>query len=360
MKRNMLCCFMISIFISLFADTTLLFNVGEFSNKSFPATQKCEIKTDELGRIIYIKNEKENWYSSVLYDKFAHFTVNFADDRVLEIDMGNFDIHIDTDSFRINRTVGKTDFKYEFKKNILICSNATKNEIEEYYICRDSGENYELSKCYFFCTLRDLGYDSDIPYFIDTDFNYLYSKKAIAKLKSKDKSINLLNAKVLITEGIYSLVPFLLLDSNVVSVPDFYNASSELKEKNAFYKAENLRTVEGLPWASANGYGIGDKIFIRTPTLYSIKLAIYNGFQSDSKKYLYKANSRAKKIRIKSLESEKSIEILLKDIPNEQYIDLSSLDIAYNVFTNLEITILEVYPGDKYKDLCIQAIIPVY
>ena len=205
-----------------------------------------------------------------------------------------------------------------------------------------------------------MGYDSDIPYFIDTDFNYLYSKKAIAKLKSKDKSINLLNAKVLITEGIYSLVPFLLLDSNVVSVPDFYNASSELKEKNAFYKAENLRTVEGLPWASANGYGIGDKIFIRTPTLYSIKLAIYNGFQSDSKKYLYKANSRAKKIRIKSLESEKSIEILLKDIPNEQYIDLSSLDIAYNVFTNLEITILEVYPGDKYKDLCIQAIIPVY
>ena len=152
----------------------------------------------------------------------------------------------------------------------------------------------------------------------------------------------------------------MILDEKIISTPKSYKATSELREKNAFYAAENLRTVSGLPWASANGYGIEDKITIELPRHCLLKLDFYNGYQSETRKDLYKANSRAKKIRIKSLESGNSIEVTLKDTPEKQTIPISELDLCYNIYTNLEITILEVYPGDKYKDLCIQAIIPEY
>ena len=91
-----------------------------------------------------------------------------------------------------------------------------------------------------------------------------------------------------------------------------------------------------------------------------MQLAFYNGFQSENRPDLYKANSRAKKIRIKNLETGSSKDFSLKDSMEMQIISLLDLNIWSNVNTNLEITILEVYPGEKYKDLCIQAIIPVY
>ena len=91
-----------------------------------------------------------------------------------------------------------------------------------------------------------------------------------------------------------------------------------------------------------------------------MKLAFYNGYQSDSRPDLYKANSRVKKIRIKNLESGNTTELMLKDTSDMQEININSLIMSYNEYISLEITILEVYPGDKYKDLCIQAIIPIY
>ena len=360
MKKIIASIFMFSLFIYLYAENTLLFEVGEFSDKMFPDSQKCEIKTDELGRIIRLKYEKENSYSSITYDESAHIIVHFADGSLRELNIENLNFHVDNDSFCINRFFDTTEYKYEFKNQLLICFDVTKNEIKEYYICRESDDNYELCLCRYVCSLRDSGYDSDALIFDSQGYNYIYSKKEINNLKSKDKSINLLNAKILIAEGIFSLVPFILINDSVVTTPDYYKASSELKEKTAFYEAENLRTLDGLPWASNNGYGINDKIFIKTPSLYNMKLAIYNGYQSKTRKDLYKANSRAKKIKIRNLETGNFIEINLIDTPAVQNISLEKLDVSYNVYTTLEITILEVYPGDKYKDLCIQAIIPVY
>ena len=137
-----------------------------------------------------------------------------------------------------------------------------------------------------------------------------------------------------------------------------YKASSYLIEGKTLYKPDNLSSTEGLPWASANGYGINDTIQILIPACNVKQLNFYNGFQSKEKPHLYNANSRAKKISIKCLNTNKSIYINLKDSNEKQIIDLKSLGISYNTYVTLEITILEVYPGEKYKDLCIQAIIP--
>ena len=75
---------------------------------------------------------------------------------------------------------------------------------------------------------------------------------------------------------------------------------------------------------------------------------------------MFLSNSRAKKIEIKCLQTNKIIKTELKDIRDKQIIDLSDLRIQKDSCIDIEIKILEVYPGEKYKDLCIQAIIPVY
>lgn len=139
-----------------------------------------------------------------------------------------------------------------------------------------------------------------------------------------------------------------------------YSASSFLIEGKTKYCPENLASQKGLPWASANGYGINDTIQIKIPSYKNQKLSFYNGFQSESRKDLFLANSRAKKIEIKCLQTNKIIKTELKDIRDKQIIDLSDLLIKNGSCIDLEIKIIEVYPGDKYKDLCIQAIIPVY
>lgn len=140
----------------------------------------------------------------------------------------------------------------------------------------------------------------------------------------------------------------------------YYEASSYLIEGKTVYKPENLSSIDGLPWATANGYGIGDTIRIRTKYYDHFELAFYNGFQSKKRPDLYNANSRAKRVRIKNSENGKFIEVTLKDFDGKQSISIEKLYILQKSIINLEITILDVYPGEKYKDLCIQAIIPVY
>ncbi len=137
-----------------------------------------------------------------------------------------------------------------------------------------------------------------------------------------------------------------------------YNSNSFLKESNAVYSAQNLSTLEGLPWASGNGYGIGDIITIKLPVRSTEQLILYNGFQSKEKPYLYEQNSRVKKISITHKELNKKIEYIFNDSLEKQEIDISNFLDNYGTEATLQIQILEVYPGSKYKDLCIQAILP--
>ncbi len=64
-----------------------------------------------------------------------------------------------------------------------------------------------------------------------------------------------------------SVLPFLLLFSEFESYEKIntivsYDATSFLIENNSIYSADNLNQVNGLPWASSNGYGIGDVLSI--------------------------------------------------------------------------------------------------
>ena len=193
---------------------------------------------------------------------------------------------------------------------------------------------------------------------------YLFSTSKQIHYKVAEKygdvfSVSLLeNNKIQYNDGNNSLIQFdysAWIDQAVA-----YTSSSFLIEGTIIYGPDNLSSKRGIPWASANGYGIGDKINIEIPRSYTVKLGFYNGFQSDTRPDLYKANSRAKKVEIRCLETNEKIQVELNDSKEKQIVDLKKLDMKYNTDVNLEITILEVYPGEKYKDLCIQAIIPEY
>lgn len=191
---------------------------------------------------------------------------------------------------------------------------------------------------------------------------YLFSTSKQEHYKIAEKygdtfSIELLeNNKVQYSDKNGDIIEF---DYSQWVIPNtFYTASSFLREGKTQYSPGNLAYVEGLPWASANGYGINESIQIETTFFNKLQLKFYNGFQSKNRPDLYSANSRAKKIKIVNLENGNTQDFFIKDTSSVQIISLSELNINQNSFVKLELTILEVYPGEKYKDLCIQAIIP--
>jgi hypothetical protein len=122
------------------------------------------------------------------------------------------------------------------------------------------------------------------------------------------------------------------------------SASSELKEGNTVYSTYNLDDKTDICWATRNG--IGERIILERNGLgYRGGLYIATGFVSMSRPHLYKQNSRPKRIRI-SAEGEELRVVELKDTYHLQYIG----DIPY---TDVFIDILEVYPGSRFNDTCI-------
>ena len=158
-----------------------------------------------------------------------------------------------------------------------------------------------------------------------------------------------------------SFLPFILLFSEVKPFEKknsivSYESKSYLIEKDAVYSAENLRTTAGLPWASSNGYGIGDVINLTIDINANLNLTFYNGFQSE-KEYLYNQNSRVKKIEITNKDTNKKQTFDLQDTKEKQTFTIQNITDTSNHVGRFSIKILEVYPGTKYKDLCIQSIL---
>jgi hypothetical protein len=73
---------------------------------------------------------------------------------------------------------------------------------------------------------------------------------------------------------------------------------------------------------------------------------------------LYAENSRVKEIEVTYREIGMHKTVTLLDTPEVQTIEIS--DILNNVgeTATIDIKIISVYPGEKYEDLCIQAIVP--
>jgi hypothetical protein len=135
--------------------------------------------------------------------------------------------------------------------------------------------------------------------------------------------------------------------------PETVVASSYLKEGEISYIAENIgkNNIIGHPWVEGvNGNGIDENLLLKHTGAKAIFISI--GFVSYKKPYLYKQNSRPKKIRL-SVESIFSIEIDLDDTPNFQTIILPKR-LKDEI---LKLEIIDVYPGTKYEDTCINAIL---
>lgn len=158
-----------------------------------------------------------------------------------------------------------------------------------------------------------------------------------------------------------SVLPFLLLFSEFESYEKIntivsYDATSFLIENNSIYSADNLNRITGLPWASSNGYGIGDVLSITVDINADLFLEFRNGFQSE-KKYLYEQNSRIKKIEIINIDTNQKLVFDLKDSPKAQSVLIQKNPKKNNQVGRFKIKILEVYPGTKYKDLCLQSLL---
>jgi hypothetical protein len=145
--------------------------------------------------------------------------------------------------------------------------------------------------------------------------------------------------------------------SDVSNIKWEYDATSYYKgEKNANYYPSNLSSRLGLPWASGNGNGVGDIITINFVDNPKNNLILINGYISQDKPDLFFANSRLKTAQITNRTNSKSISVNIEDTKSEQVIDISSLNPTSNSI--IEIKALSVYQGEKYPDLCIQAIMP--
>jgi len=133
-------------------------------------------------------------------------------------------------------------------------------------------------------------------------------------------------------------------------------ATSYLEENGVEYLPENLRKYDmaDKPWVEGvDGQGIGEKIFFKDFSLNNGSMHISIGYVSYDKPYLYTQNSRPKTISL-SVENKFSITVSLKDTPNFQEIKLPS-DISNDDTLILEI--LDVYPGTKFEDTCINSIL---
>jgi hypothetical protein len=138
------------------------------------------------------------------------------------------------------------------------------------------------------------------------------------------------------------------------------SASSVLQEENTVYSTDNLDERIGICWA-LNGNGIGEKLIFehdtdtkggRSPSFSH--LYISTGFVSIEKPHLWRENARPRKIRI-SEEGENPCIVELDDTPHLQLIDERSWSPPHDK-KDLWIEILEVYPGTKYTDTCVNYI----
>lgn len=137
-----------------------------------------------------------------------------------------------------------------------------------------------------------------------------------------------------------------------LSTTAYFTASSELvdgtrlhKAKNAFDGSRTTAWVEG-----AKNYGIGESIqviFREKTTLNGV--VIRNGYQKSQK--LFNANARVKTLGVNISDRVEKVLCLEDNMNPQEFVFSAPVEADAITFT-----ILEVYPGTKYKDTCISEI----
>jgi hypothetical protein len=138
----------------------------------------------------------------------------------------------------------------------------------------------------------------------------------------------------------------------IFRTPENIKASSSLAESEKLYSPDQINLKLGEAWVEGvSGQGLHEKLFIMQPNCTALYISI--GFVSFTKPYLYQENSRPKVITV-SVEKKFSFTVDLLDTPNFQTIILPQ---RLGINDQLVIEILDVYPGTKYEDTCINCIL---
>ncbi|MCL2704372.1 MAG: hypothetical protein FWE91_12345 [Defluviitaleaceae bacterium] len=163
--------------------------------------------------------------------------------------------------------------------------------------------------------------------------------------------------------GVFSIVvdyPFeytALDEPSAYAIGEIY-VSQTLQSDNNRYSVHNLfdRNL-GTVWAADNnGIGTVFEIKIKGESYEALTLGILNGFIRTEE--LYYDNARIKTLKIEELSLGYERVIEFANIPYDQI--LKELPIAsaeiFEIGRNVRLTILDVYPGRKYNDVCISQI----
>jgi hypothetical protein len=144
--------------------------------------------------------------------------------------------------------------------------------------------------------------------------------------------------------------------------PEKISATSFLIENDVIYSPDNILNLSiGQPWVEGvTGHGIGEKIILSGNFSQTYGLYISIGFVSFNRPYLYGFNSRPSRVRV-SYENYFFI-VNLNDTPHFQTLIVpnqwNNAEISETTLPRgiLEIEILNIYPGTRWADTCINTI----
>ena len=192
--------------------------------------------------------------------------------------------------------------------------------------------------------------NSDVYTLIDGYFNYLFLN---------DKTIYATMRKT--PDGKDLFIPDGRLNGkNIFNV----NASSVLIDKYHTYKPDGIKKVwaEGdiwwcwvknnIPWVEGKtDDGIGEYIEfdVAESNKRELILSIINGYVNPEKKHLFKENNRIKTAELICDNKDKYI-INFNDV-----VEMTEIKLTKN-YKHMRLVIEEVYPGKKYSDTCITAV----
>ena len=144
----------------------------------------------------------------------------------------------------------------------------------------------------------------------------------------------------------------------VIYKRDKIRASSELREGKTVYSVENLSTEILLPWVPAGGKnGIGATLTIHD--MYGEFLILGSGYVSVKNRALWIKNARPKKLKIQYKKTGIVKYVDLKDTPDLQTIVMYTDEDYKNqtIGSDIVITIMDVYEGTTYSDVCINILV---
>lgn len=116
-----------------------------------------------------------------------------------------------------------------------------------------------------------------------------------------------------------------------------------------------VRLTPWVPGKERNEAGIGESLTV-TFTEDKGSVVILNGYVDPFRRYLYKANNRLKTVVVESLDLENNFKI---EYEFADFVHFAEITLP-QMTDKVKITITEIYPGERWNDTCVTAVIAPY